>query len=153
MQRSLSSIIAFGILAAIFMAVMSVYYLRQLPTQADLDSVEPAIRREHGIYLASTSPLTLKILPTQGDGDGVGVDVSCAFRPDIRKSSASVGLHLGRIARTVLNSPRLKGRIQYVTCRHAVDPALSRTVRAGERVDTARSNPAAPPAQKSPAAR
>jgi len=127
-QRSLSTIFALGILAAIFMAVMSGFYLRQLPTQADLDAVKPVIRRQHGIYLAARAVIEIGLIPPEREGEGVGVRISCILRPDIRRHPGSVDLHLQRIAQTVLDSPELKGRIHFVRSEHSAKPVRSKTV-------------------------
>ena len=127
MNRSTTTIVALGILTAIFMAIMSVVYLGQIPTQADLDGLEPVLRRQHGIYLSSADPVELRLIMPQDEGDGIGVRVRCVLRPDLRRRAASVELHLGRIAQTVLESPELEGRIAYVTCEHATEPRLAAT--------------------------
>ncbi len=133
MNRSLTSIIALGVVAAIFMAVMSVFYLGQLPSQAELDGLEPVIRREHGIYLSSTAPVSMTLILPDSEGVGVGVRLDCALRPDIRRRPGSVDLHLDRIAETLLESPELKGRIHYVTVAHSVKPERIRTRHAAEK--------------------
>lgn len=127
MSRSLTSIIALGVVSAIFMAIMSVFYLGQLPSQAELDRLEPVIRREHGIYLSSTAPVAMTLILPETDGVGVGVRLDCSLRPDIRRVPASVDLHLDRIAETLLESPELKGRINYVTVAHTTAPQRTRT--------------------------
>ena len=132
MSRSLTSIIALGVVSAIFMAIMSVFYRGQLPSQAELDSLEPIIRREHGIYLSSTAPVSLTLILPESEGVGVGVRLECALRPDIRRRPDSVDLHLDRIAETLLDSPELKGRINYVTAAHSAAPERSRTRHAAQ---------------------
>ena len=55
------------------------------------------------------------------------------LRPDIRRRKESVDLHLDRIARTLLDSPELKGRITYVTVAHSTSPERLRTHRVAQK--------------------
>lgn len=132
MKSPLTTIVALGIVTALFLALMSMFYLQQIPTTEDLRRVEPEIRREHGLYLGASEPLRFAIVRHAREGERTGVRVVCTLRPDIQKRPSSVDNHLDRIGRTILDHPDLKGRISFVTVQHSDPLPRERTVRLGE---------------------
>jgi hypothetical protein len=114
----MTTIVALGIVGMLFMSLMSVFYLQQLPSKTDLSQVEGDVRRDHGLYLAANEPLKLVLVPPAKKGDGIGVEVTCTLRPDIRKKVESVDLHLARICETVLLHPAMNGRVTWVYAQH-----------------------------------
>lgn len=128
MRRSgLSTIVALGIITALFMAVMSMFYLQQIPTKGDLEGLEDTVRLEHGLYLSSAARIETSLLRPQTDGERTGVRVALTLRADIRKRPNSVELYLGRVAESILVHPDWRGRIAYVTVVHAARPKVSVT--------------------------
>ena len=99
---------------AIFMAIMSMFYLQQIPTQADLDQLEDDIRREHGLYLSAAAPLNVTLTRPQNEGERSGVEIRVAMRPDLRNKKKTATLYLNRIAESVLIHPDWIGKIGYV---------------------------------------
>lgn len=126
MNKSLTTIVGLGIVTAIFMAVMSMFYLQQIPTQEDLNRLEDELRREHGIYLAAASPLDISLLHAEDDAERTGLRIECTMRVDLRKQPRAVELYLQRIADSVMDHPDWTGRIAYVTVAHA--PPLTAVV-------------------------
>jgi hypothetical protein len=108
-----------GILSALFLAIMSTFYLQHIPNQADLDRLDTDLRNDFGLYLSSTTPLEMSLLPPPEGGGRLGVSVVCTMRPDIRKRPTSVRLYLNRIAETILSHPDWRGRVSSVTVAHA----------------------------------
>jgi hypothetical protein len=117
-RRSVTTILGLGIVTAIFMAIMSVFYLQQIPTKEDLRRLEDDLRREHGLYLAAAAPLELTLVRPD-DGSRAGVRVLCTLRPDIRRQEPTVALYLTRMAESVLKHPDWRGRLGFVTVHHA----------------------------------
>jgi len=121
----MTTIAALGAVGILFMALMSVFYLQQLPSKADLSQVEGDVRRDHGLYLAANEPVKLVLIPPVKSGDGIGIEVTCTLRADIRQKVESVDMHLQRICETVLLHPALNARVQYALATHRGDPERS----------------------------
>ena len=130
MRRSSTTIVALGIVSVLFMAMMSMFYLQQLPTQEDLDRLGEDIRREHGLFLAAVAPIDVKLHIPQTEEERTGVSVVLTLRPDLLKKASTVELYLDRIGESVLRHPDWMGRLGYVTVVHAPPLKHSRTVRA-----------------------
>ena len=126
-SRSLTTVVGLGIAAALFLALMSMFYLQQIPGQDDLDRLEADLRREHGLFLASAAPVDISLLRPKGDQERTGVRVVCTMRPDIAKRPKTVEAYLDRIAESVLEHPNLKGRIAYARVEHAPPLEIGRT--------------------------
>ncbi len=137
MQRSATTIVGLGIVTALFLALMSMFYLQQIPTAEDLKRIDADLRREHGLYLSAADPLVLTLIRPDGRERKTGVRIECTLRPDIQKRATSVESHLDRLARSVLDHPDLKGRIGYVVALHPAPAACERLVRA-DRTQAAR---------------
>ena len=152
--RGLTTIVGLGIVTALFLAIMSMFYLQQIPTKADLERLEDDIRRAHGIYLSAAHPITASLIrPEEGDDEGkrTGVRVLCTMRQDLRQHPRTVKLYLERIADGVIEHPDWRGRVAYVTVQHAVEPLLDVTRQIGEE-DPEPVKAAAPPEKpKAPA--
>ena len=119
MRRSLSTILGLGMVSAIFMAVMSMFYLQQIPTKADAERLEEEIRREHSLYLAAASDIEVTVVRPQEEGDRTGIRVVCSLRADLRREERAVALYLTRIADSILVHPDWRGKIGYATVAHA----------------------------------
>ncbi len=119
MRRSLSTILGLGMVGSIFMAVMSMFYLQQIPTKEDAEKLEEDIRREHSLYLSAASDIEVTVLRPQQEGDRTGIRVVCSLRPDLRREPQAVFLYLTRIADSILVHPDWRGRIAYATVAHA----------------------------------
>jgi len=126
-RSGLSTIVALGIVTAIFMAVMSMFYLQQIPTKGDLEGLEDNVRVEHGLYLSSAARIEISLLRPEQDGERTGVRVALTLRADIRKRPRSAELYLARIAESILVHPDWRGRIAFVTVVHAARPKVSVT--------------------------
>ena len=120
----------FGLFAAIMMAMMSLFYLEQLPGKDKMERLEAELRREHGFYLAATDPIEMKLLVAKKKGDPMGLKVTCATRMDLRKHGprAVQGI-LERVGRSALEHPDWSRRIGYVKLSHAGKPEVEITVR------------------------
>jgi len=129
-RSGVTTIVGLGIVTAIFMAVMSVFYLQQIPTAEDLEQLEGDLRREHGLYLSASAPLKMSLIRPQDDGERTGLKIVCTMRPDLRQRPGAVQVYLGRMADSVLHHPKWRGRIGYVTVAHSGENAPSVTRRA-----------------------
>ena len=116
------------------MAMMSLFYLEQIPGKDKLEQLESELRREHGFYLASTDPIDLELLLAKTKGEPMGLKVTCATRMDVRKNGprAVQGI-LERIGKSALEHPDWRRRIGYVKLSHAGKPEVEITVRFEER--------------------
>ena len=126
-RSGVTTIVGLGIVTAIFMAVMSVFYLQQIPTAEDLDQLQGDLRREHGLYLSSSAPLKLDLVRPKDEGERTGLRIVCTMRPDIRKKPGAVEVYLARMAESVLLHPKWRGRIASVTVAHSGEGAPSVT--------------------------
>jgi hypothetical protein len=126
-RSGVTTIVGLGIVTAIFMAVMSVFYLQQIPTAEDLVELEGDLRREHGLYLSSSAPLKLELLRPKQEGERTGLRITCTMRPDIRKRPGAVDVYLARLAESVLLHPKWRGRVSFVTATHAGEGGASVT--------------------------
>lgn len=120
-------IVGLGIVTAIFLAVMSMFYLQQVPSKADLQRLESDLRQEFGLCLSSAAPLQLSLVQPDKQGHHFAVDVVCTLRPDLRKRPTTVGIYLDRIAESILDHPDWRGKIDRVTVSHAPPLEVSRT--------------------------
>ncbi len=126
-SRSVTTVVGLGIAAALFLALMSMFYLQQIPGQGDLDRLETDLRREHGLFLASAAPMEISLLRSGKESEKTGVRVVCTMRPDIAKRPEAVEAYLDRIAESVLEHPNLKGRISYARVEHSPPLHVERT--------------------------
>jgi hypothetical protein len=150
-RSGLSTIVGLGIVTALFMAIMSMFYLQQIPTKGDLEALEDSLRVEHGLYLSSAARIETSLLHPQQDGERTGVRVALTLRADIRKRPKSVDLYLARIAESILVNPAWRGRVAFVTVVHAARPKVSVTRYAAPEPDeTASSRLPAPPPDQEP---
>jgi len=129
-KRSATTIVGLGIVTALFLALMSMFYLQQIPTAEDLRRIDADLRREHGLYLTAADPIVMTLIRPGGTERKTGVRLVCTLRADIQKRPSSVANHLDRIAQSVLEHPDLKGRIGYVVATHPAPATCERTVRA-----------------------
>ncbi len=133
MGKSATTIIGFGVVTVVFMAIMSMFYLQNVPNKADLDRLEGSLRDEFGLYLASAKPLKLSFLEPEEEGRRIGVEVICSLRPDLMKRPTTVSIYLDRMAESILSHPDWRGKVDHVTVSHAHPLTLSCTRRSVER--------------------
>jgi hypothetical protein len=133
LRSGITTIVGLGTVTALFLAIMSVFYLQQIPTKADLERLADDLRTEHGLYLSSAVRLDVKLDRPAREGEHLGVRVSCGLRPDIRQRPETVRVYLLRIADSVLSHPQWEGKVAYVTVAHGTAPSLSVTRAAGDR--------------------
>ena len=117
------------------MAILSVFYLRQIPNKEDIARLESDLRREHGLFFSATSPIKIELLMPEKEGNALGVKISCTFRRDLRKKPDVVDLFLDRIGESALEHPDWRGRVSFARVVHTPDPQRERTVR--RRTETA----------------
>jgi hypothetical protein len=130
-KSGITTIVGLGTVTALFMAIMSVFYLQQIPTKADLERLADDIRNEHGLYLSASSRVNVKLIHPQKDGDRLGLKVICGLRADIRQRPETVNLYLGRIGDSILGHPDWRGKVAYVTVAHGATPELTVTRQEG----------------------
>ena len=128
-NRSLTTIVGFGIVAAIFMAILSVFYLQQIPNKEDMARLETDLRREHSLFFDATAPIDIELVMPAREGDPIGVRISCTFRADVRKRPETVDVFLDRVGESALEHPDWRGRVGFAQVRHAPDPVRERTVK------------------------
>ena len=126
-NRPLTTIVGLGIAAALFMALMSMFYLQQIPTEHDMAQLEADLRREHGLFLSSGTPLEIRLVMPEQEGGRPGVHVQCALRPDLAKRPEAVEAYFDRLADSVLEHPEFKGRVAWATVAHAPPLKVERT--------------------------
>lgn len=132
MHRGITTIVGLGTVTALFLAIMSVFYLQQVPTKADLERLADDVRNEHGLYLSSATKVGVKLLMAQAEGQKNGLEVACSLRPDIRQRPETLRVYLLRIADSILSHPEWRGKIGYVTVVHGSEPKISATREAQE---------------------
>jgi hypothetical protein len=128
-RSGLTTIVGLGIVTALFLAVMSIFYLQQIPTQADLDRLQDDLRVEHGLYLSAAAGMEVKLIRPEDDAERTGLEVVCTLRADIRRHPKTVELYLARIGDSILSHPDWRGKIGYVVISHAAKPVGSVTRR------------------------
>jgi hypothetical protein len=131
LKSGITTIVGLGTVTALFMAIMSVFYLQQIPSKADLERLADDIRNEHGLYLSAATRVNVKLIHPQKEGDRLGLKVACGLRADIRQRPETVNLYLGRIGDSILAHPDWRGKVAYVTVTHTVAPESSVTRQEG----------------------
>jgi hypothetical protein len=131
LKSGITTIVGLGTVTALFLAIMSVFYLQQIPTKADLERLSDDIRNEHGLYLSAANRVVVRLLHPQKEGDKLGLRVECALRADIRQRPETVNLYLGRIGDSILAHPDWRGKVAYVTVAHAAAPDATVTRQEG----------------------
>jgi hypothetical protein len=129
-KSGITTIVGLGTVTALFMAIMSVFYLQQIPTKADLEHLSDDIRNEHGLYLSSATRVTVKMIHPEKEGEKLGLRVQCSLRADIRQRPETVGLYLGRIGDSILAHPDWRGKLAYVIVSHVGEPQVTITRKA-----------------------
>ena len=120
----------FALIAAVMMALMSLFYLKQIPGKPEMDKLEAEMRKQHGSSLAAAEPIVMDIARAKKKGEKLGLKVTCVARKDLRKrGTRTVQNLLERLGRTALEHPDWKGRIGFVTLVHPEDPVMEITVR------------------------
>ncbi len=145
MKSGITTIVGLGTVTALFMAIMSVFYLQQIPTKADLERLSDDIRNEHGLYLSAATRVVVNLIHPQKDGDRLGLKVGCSLRADIRQRPETVNVYLGRIGDGILSHPDWRGKVAFVTVTHLGEPQV--TVTRQEGATTAALPPPRPPAR------
>jgi len=148
-KSGITTIVGLGTVTALFLAIMSVFYLQQIPTKADLERLSDDIRNEHGLYLSAATRVKLQLIHPQKKEDHLGLRVQCALRADIRQRPETVRLYLGRIADSILSHPDWRGKVAYVVVSHIGPPEISVTLQEG--AATASLPPPGPPSPPKPA--
>jgi len=156
-RKSASSIVALGILACVFLAIMAGVYMGNLPNKEDLAALEERIRLEHGHCLSSTSRVEARLLPPEEGRSSLGVSLRVAMRPDLASQEGVVDAYLDRIGQSVLDQPDWRGRIGFVQVTSLLPSPRSRTVTEGRARPAVAAVPAppdgrAPPAPPAPSA-
>ncbi|HEX5137456.1 MAG TPA: hypothetical protein VFY93_10815 [Planctomycetota bacterium] len=131
MKSGITTIVGLGTVTALFLAIMSVFYLQQIPTKADLERLSDDIRNEHGLYLSAANRIVVRLLHPEKQGDRLGLRVECTLRADIRKRPETVNLYLGRIGDSILTHPDWRGKVAYVTVAHVGEPSATITRQEG----------------------
>jgi hypothetical protein len=129
-NRSLTTIVGFGVVAAILMALLSAFYLKQIPNREDIESLVADLTAEYGPVLDRSSPLDVELIMPAEEGDPIGVRISCALRADVRKRAETVDVQLDRIAESTLQHRDWRGRVGYATVVHTPEPRRERRVAA-----------------------
>lgn len=130
MRRSLASIVGLGILAALFLALMSLVYLGRFKGKEDVARLEEDLRMEHGLYLSAVAPLKAALVEPKEKGQPRGLVIDCVLRANLAASDAVVRFHLDRIAQSVFSHPDWRGYLGYVTVTHKGPAPLTCTVQA-----------------------
>jgi hypothetical protein len=144
----------FGLVAVVFMAIMSAFYLKQLPGKAQMKRLKSDLNIEHGLYLEADSAIEAKLIPAKRDGGELGLRVSCSLRPEVcQRGKPTVDAVLARIGRSAIVHPSLKRTVDYVTVVHDGKPATERTIRSGEQDESAPARPRQPKRTRSAAAK
>ncbi len=133
MGKAVTTIVGLGVVTVVFMAVMSMFYLQNVPSKADLLRLETDLRDEFGMYLSAAAPMKLIFLEPEEEGRRIGVGVTCCLRPDLMKRPTTVSIYLDRMAESILSHPDWRGKVDLVTVSHAHPLTLSCTRRAAER--------------------
>lgn len=144
MKSGITTIVGLGTVTALFMAIMSVFYLQQIPTKADMERLADDVRNEHGLYLSAATRVVVRLIQPEKKSDRLGLTLTCALRADIRKRPETVRLYLARIGDSVLSHPDWRGKVAYVTVIHAAEPEMKVTRQEGS--VTASVPPPKPPA-------
>jgi len=118
----------FGIVAAIFLAILSVFYLQQIPNKEDVARLETDLRREHSLFFDATAPIDIQLVMPEQEGQPIGVRIACTFRADVRKRPETVDIFLDRIGESALEHPDWRGRVGYAQVVHTPDPARERMI-------------------------
>lgn len=105
-----------GIVAMVFMAVMSAVYLGNVPGQAEVNQLRTELETMHSMYLSPTHALTLRLSRT-GD-EQLGLAVSFALRPDLAKDERVALRYLENIAVTVYEHPDWVDVLDFVSVSH-----------------------------------
>lgn len=130
------------------MALMSMFYLQQIPNKTDIERLGVDLKQEHAKVLAAQAPLEIKLVRTEKKGSRLGLRIVCSFRESIRSQKRAVDTMLDQIGSSALEHPNWKGRVRFVEVVHAVAPEQHRVVRS-----SARSAPrSAPPGSRQGAA-
>jgi len=145
LKSGITTIVGLGTVTALFMAIMSVFYLQQIPTKADLERLSDDIRNEHGLYLSAATRVVVRLIHPQKGSDRLGLKVGCSLRADIRQRPETVNVYLGRIGDGILSHPDWRGKIAYVTVGHLGEPEI--TVTRQEGATSAVLPPPRPPAR------
>jgi len=131
LKSGITTIVGLGTVTALFMAIMSVFYLQHIPTKADLERLSEYIRNEHGLYLSAANRVVVRLIQPEKEGDHMGLRVECTLRTDIRKRPDTVNLYLGRIGDSILTHPDWRGKVAYVTVAHVGPPEATVTRQEG----------------------
>jgi len=123
----------FGLLGAVFMAMLSAAYLKEIPGKPQLAKLQKALNSEFGPYLDPDQPLEVKVVPPKRRGERMSLAVRCVLRSDLRRSQkVVVGRFLRQMGEQALRHPAWRGRVATVAVTHGADPKLERIVREDE---------------------
>ena len=114
------------------MALMSIFYLQQIPNKADVEQLRADLKQEQSMVLAAKAPLQVELIRPKKKGRGISLRVVCSLRPAIRTQKASVDSMLDQIGASVLQHADWRGRIRFVEVIHSASPEQHRVVRPRE---------------------
>lgn len=133
MSKSLTTIVGLGLVTAIFMALMSMFYLQHVPNKADLAQLEGDLRTQFGMVLDTVAPMQMELLQPEHEGRRMGVRVVCTLRPDLRQRRRSVGLYLERMVQYIEKHPDWRGKVDLIMVAHTAPMKMVRSHRAPDR--------------------
>ena len=118
MRDTTTAIVGMGIVAMVFMAVMSAVYLGNAPGKAEMDQLRTELETIHSMYLSPTHALTVRLSRPGDDDEQLGLTISCALRPDLAKDERLAVRYLRNIAVTVYEHPDWVDVLDFVSVSH-----------------------------------
>ena len=120
----------FLLLGGVFLAILSAFYLKQIPGKDAIEALSRDLRLEFRHVLEPEEPLEIKLVPAERKGQQMSLRVRCALREKLPFPTAEPHRDaLRQIGEVALRHPAWKGRVAFVSVRNEAEPKLAEKVR------------------------
>jgi len=120
----------FGLLGAVFMAILSTVYLKQIPGNAQLSRLKKDLNDEYGDFFDPNTPLEVKLALPSRRGEAMSITLRFVLRKDLRGGKKElIGQLLQQMGEQTMRHPFWRGKIGHVAVLHVAEPKLERIVR------------------------
>ena len=113
----------FLLLGGVFLAILSAFYLKQIPGKEAVEALSRDLQMEFGHLLEADHPLEIKLVPPQRKGQQMSMRVRCVLRaklplltPDPHRDA------LRQIGEVALRHPSWTGRVAFASVQNEASP-------------------------------
>jgi hypothetical protein len=115
----------FALLGGVFLAILSAFYLKQIPGKDDIEALSKDLQAQFGPFLEPEQPLEVKIVPAEREGQQMSIRVRCVLRQKLPLQTAEPQRDvLRQMGELTMIHPSWVGKVAFASIENQSDPKL-----------------------------